>query len=175
MRRVPLPPGEVEAEAHRVARRISGATRRRRPALLVKAILGAYQRGMEAGRAAEEARTFLVTHGGRELGPAAVDELLHPLGKCSCGGEGRCSWCRRPCPRCGVATIDHGDECLLGEKHPDYDPQLGVVRPRWLCVDHEVEVTSDGERAFCSGCGGQPRRTRASCTPTGFLLSPSAE
>jgi hypothetical protein len=24
-----------------------------------------------------------------------LDEALHPAGKCTCAGEGRCEWCRR--------------------------------------------------------------------------------
>lgn len=37
---------------------------------------------------------------------------LHPTGRCTCGGEGRCAWCSRPCPACGVPTIEHGDTCI---------------------------------------------------------------
>src|SRR5512139_403655 len=37
---------------------------------------------------------------------------IHPTGRCTCGGEGRCAWCSRPCPACGVPTIEHGDTCI---------------------------------------------------------------
>lgn len=41
-----------------------------------------------------------------------MEDPLHPLGRCTCGGEGRCEWCQRRCPDCGEFTIYHGDRCL---------------------------------------------------------------
>lgn len=32
---------------------------------------------------------------------------MHPDGRCTCSGEGRCEWCRTHCLWCGV-KIDHG-------------------------------------------------------------------
>lgn len=50
------------------------------------------------------------------LGPKelweTLEDPLHPLGRCTCGGEGRCEWCTRPCPTCGELTAYHGDKCL---------------------------------------------------------------
>lgn len=46
----------------------------------------------------------------REVIRGLCDEL-HPLGRCTCGGEGRCDWCQRACPACGTPAIEHGDAC----------------------------------------------------------------
>jgi hypothetical protein len=35
-----------------------------------------------------------------------ADELLHPTGRCTCGGEGECVWCLKPCPGCGEKYIE---------------------------------------------------------------------
>lgn len=41
----------------------------------------------------------------------ATDALLHPNGRCSCGGEGTCAtWCQKPCLGCGQAFADHVED-----------------------------------------------------------------
>jgi hypothetical protein len=48
-----------------------------------------------------------------------ADAVLHPNGRCTCAGEGTCeTWCRKPCPTCGVANADHGDVCALTPEKP---------------------------------------------------------
>lgn len=37
------------------------------------------------------------------------DDPLHPNGRCSCGGEGQCAWCRSICQLCGYPP--HAGEC----------------------------------------------------------------
>jgi hypothetical protein len=32
---------------------------------------------------------------------ARIHEILHPLGACTCHGEGKCAWCSSICPACG--------------------------------------------------------------------------
>lgn len=34
-----------------------------------------------------------------------ASDPLHPTGRCSCGGEGQCEWCRVPCTDCGQPRI----------------------------------------------------------------------
>lgn len=43
--------------------------------------------------------------------------LLHPFGRCSCGNEGQCAWCRSTCPGCG--STPHGGDC------PDFESVIG--------------------------------------------------
>lgn len=35
-----------------------------------------------------------------------MTDVLHPTGHCSCAGEGRCAWCKRPCPGCSELWMD---------------------------------------------------------------------
>jgi hypothetical protein len=34
-----------------------------------------------------------------------TDHALHPTGRCTCAGEGRCEWCRTICPVCGGGDV----------------------------------------------------------------------
>ncbi len=34
--------------------------------------------------------------------PVDVEATLHPTGRCTCGGEGRCPWCLSHCDHCGA-------------------------------------------------------------------------
>lgn len=34
--------------------------------------------------------------------PAGEPDIMHPTGRCSCAGEGKCAWCRAHCFDCGV-------------------------------------------------------------------------
>lgn len=42
---------------------------------------------------------------------AAAESSLHPTGRCTCGGEGRCAWCDEICPTCLGSCV--GDEPWL--------------------------------------------------------------
>ena len=51
---------------------------------------------------------------------AQAPDLLHPYGRCSCGGEGRCDWCRLPCGACGLPRWGVGScDCPEGPAPPD--------------------------------------------------------
>ena len=63
-------------------------------------------------------------------------EALHPTGRCTCGGEGQCEWCSRPCPACGVPTIEHGDTCISMQRTCDRCGGLQnvfLMRHGWAC------------------------------------------
>jgi len=38
-------------------------------------------------------------------------DALHPFGQCTCGGEGGCDWCKKPCPECGNKWAECVCEC----------------------------------------------------------------
>lgn len=68
-------------------------------------------------------RLIIAGSGGRmwESGPmpmgtfdslrAAAESSLHPTGRCTCGGEGRCAWCQEICRECMGSCV--GDEAWL--------------------------------------------------------------
>jgi endonuclease III len=35
-----------------------------------------------------------------------IDDPLHPFGRCTCAGEGKCEWCQRLCPECAGGGCD---------------------------------------------------------------------
>lgn len=37
--------------------------------------------------------------------PVDAEATLHPTGRCTCGGEGRCPWCLSHCDHCGAGTL----------------------------------------------------------------------
>ena len=37
-----------------------------------------------------------------------TDATLHPSGRCTCGGEGSCEWCKTHCVHCGAEAEQHG-------------------------------------------------------------------
>lgn len=39
------------------------------------------------------------------------DDLLHPDGRCRCGGEGTCAWCLAHCLECGVNIFEPPTPC----------------------------------------------------------------
>lgn len=67
----------------------------------------------------------------------AADILLHPDGRCTCGGEGRCQWCMSHCIYCGSSTWPH-----LEDEAVDYEA-LGYPETGFGTVfelDHVVNV-----------------------------------
>lgn len=92
-----------------------------------------------------------------QLGGHLCDEF-HPWGRCTCSGEGRCSWCESTCLGCG--GVPHEGHC------PELPDELAALPPICrLCycsrdasclVDGPdgtvVDCTYDHEIGACSGC-----------------------
>jgi hypothetical protein len=58
-----------------------------------------------------------------------ADELLHPTGRCTCGGEGECVWCLKPCPGCGEKYIEC--QCEVPEWRHGAPKRLGCYEVEW--------------------------------------------
>lgn len=64
---------------------------------------------------------------------------LHPTGRCSCAGEGRCTWCRSHCAGCGMGV-------------PEADPYVARLKEFHEAMDLPVrqmpDVGTDEERVL---------------------------
>lgn len=65
--------------------------------------------------------------------PALPADALHPLERCACGGEGRCTWCLRLCEHdqpwflgCWRCEADAGLHLASVEPPPDFGPPLAA-------------------------------------------------
>jgi len=64
-----------------------------------------------------------------------TEAVLHPDGRCTCAGEGTCSWCQTHCVHCGAKAEQHGPGSTHyfephGEGH-EPDPELQAERDEY--------------------------------------------
>lgn len=83
------------------------------------------------------------------------DDPLHPTGRCTCGGEGRCEWCQKICQTCGgdgvgeEAWLACGD-CLGTGWRPDGDRRALELQL--------LDICENGQHSFSWRMGLEPCR-----------------
>lgn len=87
---------------------------------------------------------------------------LHPTGRCSCGGEGRCNWCKAHCVLCGASLLENRKGvCLACEK------AAGASQPA------QKAAFVVGQDIFCEEC--QVTHKVADVRETAIVACPKLE
>ena len=66
----------------------------------------------------------------REPPAAVVTDALHPTGRCTCTGEGRCAWCKRDAARAPVepaAPLSEPIDMVQGVPYGEGCPDCGLI------------------------------------------------
>lgn len=77
---------------------------------------------------------------------AVAESALHPTGRCTCGGEGRCAWCQEICERCMGDCYEYPCNACnstgLKDGGVDYEA-LGYPETEFRYTPHAFETLVD--------------------------------